>query len=395
MFERNIVTTLRERLLETRRFIQIVIGPRQTGKSTAVNQALNTLDAPIISFSFDRPRDRNARKLEAVWEQAREISLDNSQVIISLDEVQNVRDWSSTVKFLWDDDTRNSRNIKVVLTGSSSLRLQTGMSESLKGRFEEIVSTQWTLEECCEAFGFDLDTFLYFGGYPGAASLVDDLDRWFSYMHSSIIEPTITQDVLELETVRKPALLRALFEVGASYSAQEISYRKLLGQLDDKGNTETISHYLDLLEKAGLLSGLKKYDKKLYAAKASSPRLMVHDTSLLTASLEVERESLATDPALKGHLVESAVGAYLINRSLRERFSVYWWRDRNTEVDFVISKGRRRTAIEVKSGHIRNLRGTKGLGEFVERFPGTYALLIGSDETPLEEFLLGRIPLFQ
>ncbi len=392
MYERSFVTTLCERLKEPRRFIQIVIGPRQTGKSTGVSQALDKLSIPIVEYAFDRPRDRRSAKLEELWGQAREMLDTSPEAILSLDEIQKVPDWSSTVKFLWDEDTRHGNNIKVVVTGSSALTLRGGMAESLKGRFEEIVSTQWTLAECRDAFGYSLDDFLFFGGYPGAAALKDDPDRWFAYMHDSIIEPTITQDVLEMETVKKPALLRALFEIGAMYSAQEISYRKLLGQLDDRGNTEVVSHYLDLLSHAGLLSGLRKYDEKPLRSKTSSPRLLVHDTSLMTAASEEEAEALFANPAQKGHLIETAAGAYLLERSRQERFSVRWWRDRNDEVDFVITKGRKRTAIEVKGGQARR---TKGLGAFVERYPGTYVLIVGAESCPLEEFLLGNISLFQ
>lgn len=392
MYERSFVTTLSDRLRESRRFIQVVIGPRQTGKSTGVSQALGKLSAPVVEYAFDRPRDRRSAKLEEIWGQAREMLGSSPEVILSLDEIQKVPDWSSTVKFLWDEDTRRGNNIKVVATGSSALTLRGGMAESLKGRFEEIASTQWTLAECRDAFGYSLDDFLFFGGYPGAAALKDEPDRWFAYLHDSIIEPTITQDVLEMETVKKPALLRALFEIGAMYSAREISYRKLLGQLDDRGNTEVISHYLDLLSHAGLLSGLRKYDEKPLRSKTSSPRLLVHDTSLMTAASEEDAEALFANPAQKGHLIETAAGAYLLERSRQERFSVRWWRDRNDEVDFVITKGRKRTAIEVKGGHTRR---TKGLGAFVEKYPGTYVLIVGAESCPLEEFLLGNISLFQ
>lgn len=392
MYERDIVATLRNRIAEERRFIQIVIGPRQTGKSTAVAQALGGLDVPVVAFSFDRPRDQRARRLEELWGQARQMLDGSDEVVVSLDEIQKVPDWSSTVKFLWDEDALQGRNVKAILTGSSALTLQTGMAESLKGRFEEVVSTQWTFQECRDAFGYTLDEFLFFGGYPGSSPLIRDLDRWFAYMHGSIIEPTLTQDVLEMERVRKPALLRALFEIGAAYSAQEISYRKLLGQLDDRGNTETVSHYLDLIAHAGLLSGLKKYDEKPLRAKTSSPRLMVHDTSLMTAATEEDWESLVSDPARRGHLVESAVGAYLIARSQSERFSVHWWRERDAEVDFVVAKGHRRTAIEVKGGRAHGA--ALGLGKFLERFPGSSGLVVGSESCPLESFLLGEVPLF-
>lgn len=296
------------------------------------------------------------------------------------------------MKHLWDEDTRRGHNVKVVLTGSSTLTLKQGMSESLKGRYELIPSTQWTYGECREAFGCTLDEYLYFGGYPGAVQLRDDEPRWSAYVRDAIIEPTLTQDILEMETVRKPALLRALFEVGATYSAQEISYRKLLGQLDDRGNTDTIARYLELLSHAGLMSGLRKYGEKILKERGSSPRLLVHDTSLMAVSSGESRARLLEDGDRRGHLVETAVGTYLLARSKTEHFSVNWWREGSAEVDFVVTQGRKRTAIEVKSGRVKSL---KGLGEFVQKYPGTYALVVGSDEFPVEDFLLGRVPLFQ
>lgn len=392
MYERHFVRTLVDRLSEPRHFMQIVIGARQTGKSTAVSQALGHLDRQRVEFSFDRPRDRRTAQLERVWNSARQLLESHSEVIISLDEIQKVPDWSSTVKYLWDEDTRTGRNIKVVLTGSSSLMLQHGLMESLKGRFELIPSTQWTFSECHDAFGYTLEEYLYFGGYPGASALTFDERRWRDYIRDSIIEPTITQDVLEMESIRKPALLRALFEVGAAYSAQEISYRKLLGQLDDRGNTDTVAHYLELLSCAGLMSGLKKYDEKIVKEKSSSPRLMVHDTSLMVVASGESRKRLLEDRDRRGHLVETAIGSYLLARAAREGFAVNWWRDKTSEVDFVITQGRRRTAIEVKSGRVKGMR---GLGDFIQRYPGTYALIVGSEEYPVEDFLLGKVSLFQ
>ena len=392
MYERDFVGTIANRLSEPRSFMQIVVGPRQTGKSTAVAQALGHVGLPTVEFSFDRPRDLRARKLEEEWERARHLASREGEAVLFLDEVQKVPDWAGTVKALWDEDTRSACPLKVVLAGSSSLLLERGLSDSLSGRYEEVRSTHWTLAECRAAFGYSLDDFLFFGGFPGGAVLRHDEGRWLDYLRSSIIDATLNQDVLQLETVRKPALLRALFDVGAAYSAQEISYRKLLGQLDDRGNTETIAHYLNLLGQAGLMSGLQRYSEKALMAKSSSPRLLVHDTALMVAASYDERELLLHDSERRGHLVETAVGAYLLARGKREHFSLYWWRDGNDEVDFVVKQGRRRTAIEVKSGRVK---GTRGLGRFVREFPGTYALVVGSEAFPVEDFLLGKVPLFQ
>lgn len=279
----------------------------------------------------------------------------------------------------------------LALTGSSATLIHDGLNESLMGRFELIHSPHWSYSECADAFGYDLDDYLYYGGYPGAASLKDDERRWLNYVRNSIIEPSIANDVLQLADVRKPGLMRRLFEVGTPYSGQEVSYRKLLGQLDDKGNAATIAHYVSLLSRAGLMSGLQKYDPKLIREKASSPRLVVHNTALMVAEYGRRRKALLTDPSLRGHLVESAVGAYLINRASIEGFSVFWWRDGNDEVDYVIADKDAVTAIGVKSGRVKP---TNGMTRFLVENPHAHPIIIGSTGCGIEEFLRGEIGLF-
>ncbi len=228
-------------------------------------------------------------------------------------------------------------------------------------------------------------------GYPGAASLKGDKERWLDYMQGSIIAPSVLKDVVALDRVTKPALMEALFALGSAYSAQEVSYRKLMGQLDDAGNATTIAHYLSLLSDAGLLTGLQKYSEKLMKTRASSPRLITHDTSLMVASYGRRRDLLLKEPDLRGHLVESAVGAYLLKRASEEHFEVFWWREGTREVDFVVQDGTARTAIEVKGGRVKRLG---GLDAFAKEFPGSHGLVVGSSAAPLESFLRGEVPLF-
>jgi len=391
-FQRTFVDTLVTRIEEPRSFIQIVMGPRQTGKSTAVKQALERIALKQVTHIFNRATTDKQKTLEHAWEEARRLSASQKPVVLSLDEVQLVPEWSSLVKTLWDEDTAADRDIRVILTGSSSLLIRQGLAESLMGRFEIIRSTHWDYWECIQAFDYSLDDFLYFGGYPGAAKLRTDEGRWYDYLRDGVIEPTLSIDIFDMEDVRKPALMRALFELGAAYSGQELSYRKILGQLDDKGNTATIASYLEHLSHAGLLSGLPKYSEKLLRSKGSSPRMLVHDTSLMVTASAEHRDVLLSDPEQRGHLVETAVGAYLMARSHKEHFQLYWWRENNKEVDFVIKKGRKRTSIEIKSGRPK---GRSGLNTFLSEYPGTFSLIIGSKDYPLEEFLLGKIPLFQ
>lgn len=390
-FRRPVVSTLVSRMNETRRYIQMLIGPRQTGKSTAIRQALEQVDLPrhIALASID---SSSRDWLRAQWVQARNlVTPDSPSALLVIDEVQLVDQWSAAVKELWDEDAWSGIDLRVMLSGSSSPLMQKGLTEGLTGRFEVIRSTHWSFAECREAFGYTLDEFLCFGGYPGSAPLRQDQQRWLAYMNDSVIDPSIAKDVIALDAVRKPALMRKLFQIGAPYSGQELSYRKILGQMDDAGNTTTIAHYLDLLGSAGLLRGLQKYDSKLIREKASSPRLMVYDTSLMTATYGPYRDFLLTDPERKGHLVESAVGAYLLAQANERRFDVHWWREGTSEVDFVISQAGESVAVEVKSGRVKSL---KGLTAFVNRFPEARTLVVGSAECPLERLLSGEVPLF-
>jgi predicted AAA+ superfamily ATPase len=390
MFTRDLVSQLIERLNETRCFIQIVVGPRQTGKTTAVVQALEKLNIPRHFVSADDPNLISAEWLRNEWEQARTLAKSDEAILV-IDEIQKVSKWSSVVKQLWDEDSRLGERLKVVLTGSSSLLLQKGLSESLMGRFEVLFSPHWNYSECKEAFGYSLDDFLFFGGYPGAATLIKDENRWARYIGTSIVEPTISQDILMMEEVRKPALLRSLFMLGSGYSAQELSFTKMLGQLQDAGNTVTLAHYLDLLERANILAGLQNYSGNQIRTRKSSPRFMVFDTSLMTYADGTNRKRLLENAADRGRLTESAVGAYLLARGKEEGFQVYWWRERNNEVDFVIKKGSKLTAIEVKSGRVKNLGGSLA---FKRIYPEALSLIIGSANLGLEDFLLGKKTLF-
>ena len=266
------------------------------------------------------------------------------------------------------------------------------MAESLAGRFEVIRSPHWSLTECREAFGFSLNDYLFYGGYPGAAPLIGDESRWAAYVGDAIVEPTLARDVLALGEVRKPALLRSLFMLGATYSAQEISYTKLLGQLQAAGNTATLANYLDMLEQASVMAGLKKFAPTNLASRASSPRLLVFDTALMTYADGATRERFRTIPTDRGHLVETAIGANLLARRASEGFDVFYWRERSEEVDYVLRRGHDVTAIEVKSGGVK---ATGGVTAFLRQYPEALAIVVGSASCSVEDFLSGKQPLFK
>ncbi|MCX8086871.1 MAG: ATP-binding protein [Rhodocyclaceae bacterium] len=386
-YRRPQAAELARRLLEPRRFIQVVSGPRQVGKSTLVQQVVEGLGVPVRYASADEPTLRGAEWLAQQWEAARlaATGTDAPGAVLVLDEIQKIPGWSEAVKRLWDEDTRRRRPLKVVLLGSAPLLVARGLSESLAGRFEVLPLPHWSLAEMRGAFGFGLEAFLYFGGYPGAASLIHTPERWRRYVVESLIETSVSRDVLLLARVDKPALLRRLFELACRYSGQILSYTKMLGQLQDAGNTTTLAHYLDLLAGAGLVCGLQKFAGDAARSRGSSPKLQVLNTALLTAVSGLSLEEARSDREFWGRLVESAVGAHLANAAAIGECELFYWRERNREVDFVVKVGRRLTAIEVKSGRMREV--PAGMAAFAEAFKPERTLLIGGDGIAIEEFL--------
>jgi predicted AAA+ superfamily ATPase len=384
-YQRPHAAVLAGRLAEPRRFIQVVAGPRQVGKTTLVQQVVEASGRPVQFASADEPTLRGPEWVAQQWETAR-LMAGPGEALLVLDEVQKAAGWAEAVKRLWDEDTRKRRPLKVVLLGSAPLLIQQGLSESLAGRFEILHLPHWSAAEMRAAFDWPVERFIFHGGYPGAAPLVADSDRWARYIRDALIETTIARDVLLLTRVDKPALLRRLFELGCRYSGQVLSYTKMLGQLHDAGNTTTLAHYLDLLSAAGMLTGLPKYAGQAARQRGSSPKLQVLNTALVTAQSGLTPDEARADPEFWGRLVESAVGAHLANAAAAGVCELFYWRDNNREVDFVVKTGRVVTAIEVKSG--RAPEAQAGLAAFAEAFKPRRTLLVGGDGIPVDAFLL-------
>ncbi len=386
-FTRQQAATLASRLRETRHLIQVVAGARQVGKTTLVRQVLERGDQLRLYVSADEPTLRDATWLRTQWDAARDLAVQSGDVgaVLAVDEIQKVQNWSETVKRLWDEDTGNGVNLRLVVLGSAPLLLQNGLTESLAGRFEQLWLPHWSFSEMRDAFGLNVEQYLYFGGYPGAAPLLDDPDRWRRYILDALVETTIARDVLLLTRVDKPALLRRLFELGCRYSGQILSYNKMVGQLQDAGNTTTLAHYLDLLAGVGMLRGLPKYAGEAVRRRGSSPKFQVLNTALMTVQSGLSPTEARNDREYRGRLVESAVGAHLANAATAGECEVFYWRDRNREVDFVVRSGARLMAIEVKSG--RAAGAMPGLAAFDEAFAPQRTLVVGGDGVPVDVFL--------
>lgn len=386
MFKRQQASVLLSRIGEPRRFIQVIAGARQVGKSTMVKQVVNELTIPHLLTTAEDAPDKNPAWIRYIWQQARQsMRLNNyAELLLVIDEIHKLDNWSEVVKAEWDADTMRDVNIKVILLGSSRLLIKDGLNESLAGRYELIEMEHWSYSEMREAFGMTIDQYIYYGGYPGAFSLIEDEKRWRKYMHDAIIEPAITKDVLITKRVMKPALLRQLFLLGCSYSGELLSFNKILGQLQDAGNTATLANYLQLLDESKLLAGLQQYAADDARKYKSIPKYQVYNSGLLSATSSLNFQDAYLDPNQWGRWVETAVGAYLINHRERLEYKLYFWRHDRNEVDFVLQSSKMLVAIEVKSGRRQN---NQGLPVFSEHFHPDVELVVGGEAFNIEQFL--------
>jgi len=388
VYKRPTLNELLKRVKEPRRFMQVLAGPRQVGKTTIARQVMDSVSIPVHFATADEPTLRDRTWIAQQWDIAR-LKISDRRLkkgaLLILDEAQKVSAWSDTVKRLWDEDTRSGLPLKVVLLGSSPLLVQRGLTESLAGRFEVIPVMHWSYAEMREAFGWSLEQYLLYGGYPGAAGLIKDHERWARYIIDSLIETTISRDILLLTRVDKPALLRRLFHLCCDYSGQVLSYQKMLGQLHDAGNTTTLAHYLELLNGAGLIAGLPKFSGKRVMQRASSPKVQVLNTALMSAVSNLSFEAAREDREYWGRLVESAVGSHLINSTRGKNIELFYWLERSQEVDFVLRSGADIVSIEVKSGRKRER--LTGVEAFSRTFRVKRQLLVGTQGIPVGEFL--------
>ena len=385
MYKRAEYQTIKSRLEEDRKFIQVVMGARQIGKSTVVKQVLKDIDIPFQFFSADNVPATNTAWISNCWAAVRSLKENKGwgSAILVIDEIQKIANWSEAVKKEWDADTFNDNNIKVLLLGSSRVLLEKGLSESLAGRFEEIRMTHWTYNEMKECFGLTLDQYIFYGGYPGAATLLNDSDRFEQYIQSSIIDATINKDILMDAPIGKPALLKQTFELGAAYSGNLLSLNKMLGSLQDSGNTSTLAGYVNLLNDSGLLCGLHKYSVDMSRRRASIPKFQVYNNALKLVYTPLTFEQAILDRKEWGHIFESAIGAYLVSQAFVHRFEVYYWRERSDEVDFILQKKGSLVAIEVKSNAEKT---TQGLEKFKQMFNPKTSFIIGDGGISVEEF---------
>ncbi len=387
MYQRPQLQLITARVAEPRRHIQVMLGPRQVGKTTLIEQLLQNVTVPYLFVTADEAQSEQGNLwIDQQWERARiQLNASGAQAyLLIFDEIQKIKEWSNTIKKNWDSDTFNKTNIKVIILGSAQMLLQKGLTESLAGRFEIIRVNHWSFAEMEAAFGLTPQQFAWFGGFPGTAFLINDEKRWKSYVNDALIETTLMKDILMMARIDKPSLLRQLFDLACHYSGQILSFNKMLGQLQEAGNSSTLQNYLHLLEGAGFVAGIPKYYQDVLHQKSSIPKLQALNTAFIAARSVKRFGDIVMQPAEWGRVIESTIGAHLLNDAQEGGYEVYYWRERNDEVDFILKKEGTVIALEVKSGTSNK---TKGMQVFNKQFKPHKVLMVGINGIRWEDFL--------
>jgi uncharacterized protein len=362
----SVLNVMRQRLTEPAPgHVQVLTGPRQVGKTTLLLELAKHWGKRALYAAADTPEASLPGWWEQQWQRAEQLAQSRGAVLL-IDEIQYLAHWSRLLKAGIDRVRRERIALHVVVSGSSSLHIGKGARETMAGRYERLQLLHWSAAEIAERFGVTaskaVEQTVQYGSYPGAVSLLSDLTRWREYVRQSIMEPAVGRDLMMLETIRKPALLRQVFALCTGHPAEIISLQKLCGQLTDKGSLETVAHYLHVLEEAYLVAAVPKYSEKALRQRAAPPKLIVLNNAFLGATSNRLPPQPDAEPERWGRWVENACLAHAWNAGQQ----VCYWRAEPYEVDMVLDGSWGRWAIEVKSGPYA-LNDLDGLLEFCRR----------------------------
>jgi predicted AAA+ superfamily ATPase len=363
---------------EPARRIQLLTGPRQVGKTTILLELAGEFGERAIYRAADVEEIAAPGWWAIQWDRAMRLARTGPTLLL-VDEIQTLPNWARRVKVAFDEVARERLPLQIVISGSAALSMTRGARNELAGRFELLTLRHWTAQDLIQAFGLTDDeaaeVYVRFGAFPGELDRRMDYPRWREYILHAIIDPALNRDLLMLEPIQKPALLRQINSLAAAYPGEIISLQKLAAQLLEKGAPATIAHYLTVLEEAFLLAALHKYSDRELRLRASPPKLVPLSNAFLTAYADSVPPTTATDPVRWGRWLETACTAHAVNTGCR----VAYWREEPYEVDLIVAGERGKWAIEIKSGSYA-IQDLTGLSTFHLRHPDFRPLVVGAEE---------------
>lgn len=362
--------------------ILIVEGPRQAGKTTMVQRALNELGLKATYANADNEYTDNRLFIHNAWEKKRRSA--NSQLIV-LDNIQHIRNWSTLLQAEYEADMAIGKQPRVVLIAASCAPFYRDMETDFMQQNSTILRLSlWTWADMRDAFGWSLDQYIFFGGYPGLGEIVAKGRPWRNYVRSKLIEPALTNDILIDVRLYKPHVLLQILEEGISYQGEVRSLNGILENTDGAGNTIILSTYLEFLHNAHILYAIRKYSEMMDRRRASIPKMQVHGNAIAAYYKNWRFPKTLQQDKKRHEILLSAVGAHLLNRSFLEGYKITCFWDRYSSIDFIISDSRGRDILI----NLCRPKADNALAYFTRHYGSFRTILVGDGgQMSVEEIL--------
>ncbi len=274
--QRKLQETVREHLFRHKAII--ILGARQVGKSTLMTHVTEELDGPILSLNCDDPdvrsmlTDINSVNLRLLLGQNK---------IISIDEAQRVENIGLVLKRIVD----GYPNVQLLVSGSSSLRLKSSINEPLTGRKYEYEMYPISTGELYDTYGLmstmqHLESRLIYGSYPDVLTHPDEAKD----LLRALADSYLYKDILEMDEVRKPALLQKIIVALALQLGSEVSFNEVARTVGS--DPKTVERYIDLLEKCYVLYSLPGLSRNLCNELKKTRKIFFYDTGIRNAVLQ-------------------------------------------------------------------------------------------------------------
>ena len=368
MITRELKAKIEQKLFKGKAIV--VVGARQVGKTTLFNEVLRARQEKILRLNLDEADAREVLTNPSMAE-LQQLIADNT--IVMVDEAQRATDIGLTLKRIQD----NFPHVQLMVTGSSSLDLRARINEPMTGRKWEYMLYPLSTGELLRSKGIlsarqTLESRLIYGSYPDVLNYQAEARETLTNLTSSYLY----KDLLEMEGIRRPALLEKLLVALALQMGSEVSYNELAQTIGS--DSKTVEKYIDLLEKCFIIFRLYAFSRNLRNELKKSRKIYFYDNGVRNAVLQN-----FTPLALRND-----TGALWENFFISERLKAnhyagryvksYFWRTKSQqEIDYIEEGDGTFRAFELKWNPKRS--STAIPAAFTQAYPVSEAVVITPD----------------